>query len=74
MEDAERFRLLGTYRTPRFRYSRKVVCEVLGELVITGISDAPIPWPLGCRGRERPSLVVYKGWPRPSAARRAGGR
>ena len=59
MNDAERFRLLGKYRTPRFRYGRKVVCAVRGELFITGMSDAPIPWPLGRRGRERPSLVVY---------------
>ncbi len=61
MEEAERFRLLGKYRTPRFRYGRKVLCEVRGQLVITGLSDTPIPWPVGRRGRERPSLVVYKG-------------
>jgi hypothetical protein len=61
MEDAERFRFLGTYRTPRFRYGRKVLCEVRGEPVITCLSDAPIPSPIGRRGCERPSLVVYKG-------------
>jgi hypothetical protein len=60
MDDAERFRLFGKYRTPRFRYGRKVVCEVRGEVIITGMTDAPIPWPLGRRGRERCSLVVYK--------------
>jgi hypothetical protein len=53
--------LIGKYRTPRFRYGRKVLCEVRGELVITGLSDAPIPWPMGRRGHERPSLVVFKG-------------
>ena len=58
--NAERFRLLGTYRTPRFRYGSKVLCEVRGEMVITDLSDAPIPWPIGRRGRERPSLVVFK--------------
>jgi hypothetical protein len=36
MEDAERFRLLGKYRTPRLRIGRKVLCEVQGEMVITG--------------------------------------
>jgi hypothetical protein len=61
MEDAERFRLLGTYRTPRFRYGRKVICEVRGEVTIVGLTDAPIPWPVGKRGRGRHSLVVYKG-------------
>jgi hypothetical protein len=30
MEDAERFRLLGKYKTPRFRFGRKVLCEVRG--------------------------------------------
>ena len=61
MDDAERFRLLGTYRTPRFRYGRKVLCEVRGEVVITGLTNAPIPWPLGKGGRGRHSLIVFKG-------------
>jgi hypothetical protein len=60
MEDADRFLLLGKYRTPRFRIGRTVFCEVRGEMFITGMTDAPIPWPVGRRGRERPSLVVYK--------------
>jgi hypothetical protein len=60
MEDAERYQLLGTYKTPRFRYGRKVFCEVRGEVTICGLSDAPIPWPIGKRGRSRNSLVVFK--------------
>jgi hypothetical protein len=59
MEDAERFLLLGKYRTPRFRYGRKVLCEVRGEVTITGMTDAPIPWPIGKRIRGH-SLVVFK--------------
>ena len=59
MEDAERFRLLGKYRTPRFRYGRKVLCEVRGEVTIVGMTVAPIPWPSGKRGRGR-SPVVFK--------------
>jgi hypothetical protein len=59
MEDADRFCLLGTYRTPRFRSGRKVLCAVRGEVTIVGLTDAPIPWPLGKRGRGR-SLVVFK--------------
>jgi hypothetical protein len=43
MEDAERFRLLDKYRTPRFRIGQQVRCEVRGKVVITGITDAPIP-------------------------------
>jgi hypothetical protein len=36
MEDTERFLLLGKYRTPRFRIGRTVLCEVRGQVVITG--------------------------------------
>jgi hypothetical protein len=63
MEDAERFRLLGKYRTPRCRIGQRVRCQVRGEMVIRGMTDAPIPWPLGSpKGRGgRPSLIVYKG-------------
>jgi hypothetical protein len=61
MDDAERFRLIGKYRTPRFRIGRRVLCEVRGEVVITGMTDAPIPWPVGKGGRGRHSLVVYEG-------------
>ena len=43
MDDAQRFRLLGKYRTPRFHISRTVLCEVRGQVVITGMTDAPIP-------------------------------
>jgi hypothetical protein len=58
MDDADRFRLLGKYRTPRFRIGRTVFCEVRGEMVITGMTDAPIPWPVGKKGRGRHSLAV----------------
>jgi hypothetical protein len=35
-DDAERFRLIGTYRTPRFRYGRKVLGEFRSEVTIIG--------------------------------------
>jgi hypothetical protein len=60
MEDADRFRLLGKYRTPRFRIGQSVRCEVRGEMVITAMTDAPIPWPVGKNDRGRHSLIVYK--------------
>ena len=59
MHAADRFRLLGTYRTPRFRYGRTVRCEVRGEVEIVGLHEAPIPWPVGKKGRAK-SLVVFK--------------
>jgi hypothetical protein len=60
MEDAERFRLLGKYRTPRLRVGQRVRCLVRGEMVITGMTDAPIPWPVGKQDRGRRSLIVFK--------------
>jgi hypothetical protein len=61
MDDADRFRLLGTYRTPRFRIGQRVCCQVRGEVVITGMTEAPIPWPIGKGDRGQHSLLVYKG-------------
>jgi hypothetical protein len=62
--DADRFRLLGRYQTPRFRYGQVVFCAVRGWVVLTGLHEAPIPWPV-CKkpGRStgRTSLVVYRG-------------
>jgi len=52
--------LLGAYRTPRFQYGASVMCEVRGEVIITGLTNARIPWPIakrpGSRGR---SLAVF---------------
>jgi hypothetical protein len=60
VNDADRLKLLGSYRTPPFRVGQKVHCEVRGEVTICGVSDAPIPWPL-CRVGKRRAPVVYKG-------------
>jgi hypothetical protein len=57
MDDADHFRLLGTYRTPRFRIGQRVRCQVRGEVVITGMTEAPIPWPIAKGGRGTNSLV-----------------
>jgi hypothetical protein len=34
--------------------------QVRGEVIITGSTDAPIPWPVAKGGRGPHSLVVYK--------------
>jgi hypothetical protein len=62
MRDADRFRLrYGSYRTPRFRYGSFVQCAMRGELRIVGITDGPIPWPLGRRkGTGATTLVIYR--------------
>jgi hypothetical protein len=54
-------KLLGTYRTPRFKYGQKVLCEVRGEVTIVGTSAGKIPWPLARAGRGHPTFVVYRG-------------
>jgi hypothetical protein len=60
MTDADRFRLLGTYKTPRFRVGDVVRCLLRGWVPIVGVSVAPIPWPLGGKLGERCSPVVYQ--------------
>jgi len=61
MTDRDRFKLLGTYRTPRFHYGAVVVDELRGSVRIVGLSDAPIPWPVGqyLDDKRRRFLVVY---------------
>lgn len=61
MEDAERFHLIGKYRAPRFRVGQRVRCRIRGEMIVTGMTDALILWPVGLHGRGRHSLIVYKG-------------
>lgn len=64
VHDSDRFRLLGSYETPRFEYGQVVFCERFGEVTIDGITDAPIPWPFTKRksGRGgRPSLILFAG-------------
>src|SRR5262245_61084116 len=54
-------KLLGSYATPAFDYGDVVFCERRGDVRIVGLSDAPIPWPIGQRlpkGRAR-ALVLY---------------
>jgi hypothetical protein len=54
-------RLLGKYKAPTFRHSAVVNCARRGDVHIVGLSDAPIPWPLGQlpKGGRRPALILY---------------
>jgi hypothetical protein len=46
LNDAERFKLLfDPSRSPRCRVGKSLRCVVRGDLVVRGISDAPILWP-----------------------------
>ena len=58
MHDADRFRLLGKYHTPRVRVGRVVRCLIRGEVEVAGFKDAPIPWPV-CKTARRHALIVY---------------
>jgi len=39
-----RYKLLGKYRTPTFRYGQRVDDERRGEVRIVGLSSGHIPW------------------------------
>jgi hypothetical protein len=63
MKAADRLKLLGTYRTPRVRVGRVLMCEARDcDVIVTGYSDARIPWPIGRRrGKPARGLVVFGG-------------
>lgn len=49
--------IAGPYFPPRHR-GRKIYCEWRGDVMIAGITQAPIPWPYskGCRQKQLPIL------------------
>jgi hypothetical protein len=49
--------LFGPYRPPRCRLGRILKCAVRGEVIVCGMTDARIPWPVGKRGRARSHVV-----------------
>ena len=53
-------KLLGKYRTTKFNLGDVVVCARQGDVRIVGLSEAPIPWPLGLllKGGRRPALIL----------------
>jgi hypothetical protein len=61
MKDSDRFRLLGTYRTPRVKLGRILSCEYRDDdVIVVGYSDGRIPWPLGRRrGKSSKTMVMY---------------
>jgi hypothetical protein len=63
MTDDDRFKLLfGPYRTPVFKYGDDAFCELRGDVILCGLTDAPIPWPTGKKrqkARGRGAIVVY---------------
>jgi hypothetical protein len=53
MNNEQRLQLrFGAYKTPPFEYGDIVQCEVRGKVVIVGMTDSLIPWPLGRPKRQ----------------------
>lgn len=63
MAKVDRYQLhFGPYKTPLFRYGQRVECEVRGEVILVGMSNGKLPWPLGrLPGQSQRGLVVFKG-------------
>jgi hypothetical protein len=63
VRDADRFKLLGTYKTPRVRAGAVLACEARDcDVIVVGYSGGRIPWPVGRRrGSSARALVVYAG-------------
>jgi hypothetical protein len=62
MRDTDRFKLLGSYRTPRVRMGTVLSCELRdADVIVVGYSDGKIPWPVGTPRHRggRPGLVLY---------------
>jgi hypothetical protein len=61
--DRDRFRLLGTYLTPRVRMGTLLSCEARDcEGIVVGYLAGKIPWPVGRRmGSGSRGLVVFGG-------------
>src|SRR5688500_13104614 len=62
MTDADRHKLLfGPYKTPQVRLGEVLTCESRDDdVIVTGYSDAPIPWPIGQRrGKGARGLIVF---------------
>ena len=48
MTDADPFRLLGSYKTPKVRTGLVLICEARDcDVIVVGYSAARILWPLG---------------------------
>jgi hypothetical protein len=73
MKDAERFRLLAKYRTPRVRLGQRALCEIRGEVTVCGLTDGPIPWPPKAARPWKPAEdQLVRTLPGAEAAARAG--
>jgi hypothetical protein len=60
MLEADRFRPLGKYRTPKVRGGAFVPRLIRGEAEVVGLTDGAIPWPK-YKTDHRPGIIVCAG-------------
>src|ERR1019366_1111959 len=51
--------LLGTYRTPRFKYGATVTCASRGQVQVVGLSNGRIAWPKCHAGQRARAIILY---------------
>ena len=49
--------LHGPYSAPPVRWGDVVFCEAQGDVTLVGETEAPIPWPVGKKGRARAPIL-----------------
>jgi hypothetical protein len=60
MTNRDRYKLLGTYRTPRVRIGSVLPCEYRDDdVMVVGYSDSKIPW-----HPRPPALGLFRSIPR----------
>jgi hypothetical protein len=58
MNDEDRFKLLhGPYHAPPVKRGDVVFCEARGDVLVAGETAAPIPWPVGKKGRAKAPIL-----------------
>jgi hypothetical protein len=60
MHEYERVKLLGQYKTPRFKYGSVVTCAIRGKVKIVALTDGRIPW-LKCQMPNGPLAIILYG-------------
>ena len=45
------------YSAPPVRHGDVVFCEACGDVTVVGVTDGPIPWPVGKKGRARAPIL-----------------
>jgi hypothetical protein len=60
MHQLDRVKLLGRYKTPRFKYGAVVTRAIRGKVKIVALTDGRIPWPK-CQMRNGSRAIILYG-------------